>query len=75
MYSGVSARVRNANAVVRQLVRDICVERDGKANLDEIYSRAASTNIPETTVDEVLSRMRMSGELFSPTNDVYSFAR
>ena len=75
LYSGVSARVRNANAVVRQLVRDICVERDGKANLDEIYSRAASTNIPETTVDEVLSRMRMSGELFSPTNDVYSFAR
>jgi len=75
LYSGVSARVRNANAVVRQLVRDICVERDGKANLDEIYNRAASTNIPETTVDEVLSRMRMSGELFSPTNDVYSFAR
>jgi len=75
LYSGVSTRVRNANAVVRQLVRDICVERDGKANLDEIYSRAASTNIPETTVDEVLSRMRMSGELFSPTNDVYSFAR
>ena len=75
LYSGVSARVRNANAVVRQLVRDICVERDGKAHLDEIYSRAASTNIPETTVDEVLSRMRMSGELFSPTNDVYSFAR
>ena len=75
LYSGVSARVRNANAVVRQLVRDICVERDGKANLDEIYSRAASTNIPETTVDEVLSRMRMSGELFSPRNDEYSFAR
>ena len=75
LYSGVSARVRNANAVVRQFVRDICAERDGKANLDEIYSRAASTNIPETTVDEVLSRMRMSGELFSPTNDVYSFAR
>ena len=75
LYSGVSARVRNANAVVRQFVRDICAERDGKANLDEIYSRAASTNIPETTVDEVLSRMRMSGELFSPRNDVYSFAR
>ena len=75
LYSGVSARVRNANAVVRQFVRDICAERDGKANLDEIYSRAASTNIPETTVDEVLSRMRMSGELFSPRNDEYSFAR
>jgi len=75
LYSGVSARVRNANAVVRQLVRDICVERDGKAHLDEINSRAASTNIPETTVDEVLSRMRMSGELFSPRNDEYSFAR
>ena len=75
MYSGVSARVRNANAVVRQLVRDICVERDGKAHLDEIYSRATSINVTETTVDEVLSRMRMSGELFSPRNDEYSFAR
>ena len=60
---------------MRQLVRDICVERDGKAHLDEIYNRAASINVTEPTVEEVLSRMRMSGELFSPTNDVYSFAR
>ncbi|HIM13045.1 MAG: hypothetical protein CXX69_00495 [Candidatus Thalassarchaeum betae] len=75
LYSGVSARVRSANAVVRQVIRDICAERDGIAHVTEIYNRAASRNVPDTNVDEVLSRMRMSGELFSPRNDEYSFAR
>ncbi|SVC55415.1 uncharacterized protein METZ01_LOCUS308269, partial [marine metagenome] len=42
-----------------------------------IYSRAASTNIPETTVDEVINRMLITGELSSTNDakDVYQFPR
>ena len=74
MYSGVSVRARSANTVVRQIVRDICAERDGTAHIDEIYSRASSRNVPENTVDDVLSKMLMGGLLFSPKNSVYTFA-
>jgi len=67
---GVALRVRN-------LVREICVERGGNAHLDEIYSRAESTNIPETTVDEVINRMLITGEMFytNDAKDVYQFPR
>jgi DNA-binding HxlR family transcriptional regulator len=67
---GVASRVRN-------LVREICVERGGKAHHDEIYSRAESTNIPETTVAAVIDRMLITGELSSTNDaqDVYQFPR
>ena len=76
-FSRVDGRGRNANAVVRQLVREICVERGGKAHLDEICSRAESTNVPETTVYEVLERMLITGELSfaNDAKDVYQFPR
>jgi len=75
LYSGVSASARTTNAIVRSIIRDICSEGDGTANLTEIYNRASVRKVPETTVDDVLSHLRMSGEVFSPRNDVYQFAR
>ncbi len=75
LYSGVSASARTTNALVRSIIRDICSEGDGTANLTEIYNRASVRKVPEATVDDVLSHLRMSGEVFSPRNDVYQFAR
>jgi replicative DNA helicase Mcm len=75
LYSGVSASARTNNTILRSIIRDICSEGDGTANLTEIYNRASVRKISETTVDEVLSRLRISGDLFSPRNDVYAFAR
>jgi len=75
LYSGVSARVRNANSVVRSIIREICSEGNGTANITEIYNRASVRRITETTVDETISRMSISGELFQPRNNEYSFAR
>ena len=75
LYSGVSIRGRTDNTLLRSIMRDICSEGDGTANLTEIYNRASVRKVPETTVDDVLSHLRMSGEVFSPRNDVYQFAR
>jgi replicative DNA helicase Mcm len=75
LYSGVSAKVRNANTVVRSIIREICSEGDGTAQITEIYNRASVRRITENTVDETISRMSISGEVFSPRNDVYQFAR
>lgn len=75
LYSGVSASARTTNTLVRSIIRDICSEGNGSANLTEIYNRASVRKISDTTVDDVLSRLRMSGEVFSPRNDVYQFAR
>jgi replicative DNA helicase Mcm len=75
LYSGVSASARATNTLIRSIIRDICSEGDGSANLTEIYNRASVRKVSETTVDDVLSRLRMSGEVFSPRNDVYQFAR
>ena len=75
LHSGISASARTTNTIVRSILRDICSEGDGTANITEIYNRASVRKIPETTVDSVLSHLRMSGEVFSPRNDVYQFAR
>tara|TARA_B100000745_G_scaffold263684_1_gene188160 strand:- start:551 stop:2182 length:1632 start_codon:yes stop_codon:yes gene_type:complete len=75
LYSGVSAKVRNANTMVRSIIREICSEGDGTAQITEIYNRASVRRIAENTVDDTISRMSISGEVFSPRNDVYQFAR
>ena len=75
LHSGISASARTTNTIVRSILRDICSEGDGTANITEIYNRASVRKIPETTVDNVLSHPRMSGEVFSPRNDMYQFAR
>jgi replicative DNA helicase Mcm len=75
LHSGISASARTTNTIVRSILRDICSEGDGTANITEIYNRASVRKIPETTVDNVLSHLRMSGEVFSPRNDMYQFAR
>jgi len=75
LYSGVSATARSNNTTIRNIVRDICSSGDGSANITEIYNAASARKIPETTVDDVLQRMLVSGELFSPRNEIYQFAR
>ena len=75
LHSGISASARTTNTIGRSILRDICSEGDGTANITEIYNRASVRKIPETTVDNVLSHLRISGEVFSPRNDVYQFAR
>jgi len=74
VFSSVPTVERNSPRIVREIVRDICSERT-VAELHEIYSQASVHKITHRMVDEVLSKMRMSGELFSPRNDVYQFAR
>ena len=75
MHSGISASARATNTVVRSILREICSEGDGPAHITDIYNRASVRKLPETTVDDVLAHLRMSGEVFSPRNEVYSFTR
>ena len=75
LYSGVSAAARSNNTTIRNIVRDVCRTGDGTANITEIYNAASARKIPDTAVDDVIQRMLVSGELFSPRNDIYQFAR
>ncbi len=74
LHSGVSVRVRSNNSTIRQMIREICSERGGIAERTQIYNSAISRGITESEVDNVISRMLTSGELFSPRMDHFSFA-
>tara|TARA_B100001175_G_scaffold317799_1_gene336550 strand:+ start:2478 stop:4637 length:2160 start_codon:yes stop_codon:yes gene_type:complete len=76
LYSGVSAKQRNSNQVVRQIVRDLCRgDGMGQAKLADIYNGCMDRGVPSSAVDGILQKMRISGELFSPRDEIYSFAR
>ena len=75
IHSGVSASKRNIDRNVRKLIRGICMERGGTADIDEIYNRATDLGINEGQVDGVISSMSISGEIFSPRGGTYSFVR
>lgn len=75
LHSGVSVRARGKNASVRQMVRDICAEHDGVAERTQIYNLALKEDISEIQVNDVISKMLTSGELWSPRADQFSFVR
>ena len=78
LHSGVSASKRSANQTnqtIRKVIREICMERGGSAGIDQIYNRAIDLGITEPQVDEVISSMSISGEIFSPRGGTYSFVR
>ena len=74
LISGVSVQQRNAAQVIRVTLRDIISER-GVASMNDLLNRTASKGITEYQVEDMISKMLQSGELFSPRNDEYSFAR
>ncbi|HIN04249.1 MAG TPA: minichromosome maintenance protein MCM [Candidatus Poseidoniales archaeon] len=74
LISGVSVQQRNAAQVIRVTLRDIISER-GVASMNDLLNRTASKGITEYQVEDMISKMLQSGELFSPRNNEYSFAR
>ncbi|MFL2956348.1 MAG: hypothetical protein ACJZ39_02645 [Candidatus Thalassarchaeaceae archaeon] len=74
LISGVSVKQRNSNQIVRTAIRDICHQR-GIATLTDVLNRCEPKGISEFQVEEVISKMLQAGELFSPVNGEYSFAR
>jgi len=74
LMSGVSVSQRNAGNVVRTVLRELCTDK-GVAELNNILNRCDNRGVKDHQVEEVLSKMLQSGELFSPRTDEYSFAR
>jgi replicative DNA helicase Mcm len=74
LMSGVSVSQRNAGNVVRAVLRELCTDK-GVAELTNILNRCENRGVNNFQVEEVLSKMLQSGELFSPRIDEYSFAR
>ncbi|MDP6661840.1 MAG: minichromosome maintenance protein MCM [Candidatus Thalassarchaeaceae archaeon] len=74
IHSGVSSSTRRANTTIRSIIRELCREK-GHAERLEIYNLALPKSIPEHVVDEVISKMQTSGELYSPRLDRFEFAR
>jgi replicative DNA helicase Mcm len=74
IHSGVSSGTRRANINIRTIIRDICNEK-GHADRLDIYNLALPKNIPENVVDEIISKMLTSGELYSPRLDRFEYVR
>ena len=74
LMSGVAVSQRNAGNVVRAVLRDLCTDK-GVAELTNILNRCENRGVKNFQVEEVLSNMLQSGELFSPRIEEYSFAR
>jgi len=74
LVSSLSKGGRNSNQIVRNALRDICHQR-GIATLTDVLNRCEPKGISEFQVEEVISKMLQAGELFSPINGEYSFAR
>ena len=74
LMSGVSVSLRYAGNVVRAVLRDLCTDK-GVAELTNILNRCENRGVKNFQVEEVLSNMLQSGELFSPRIEEYSFAR
>lgn len=51
------------------------VNEKGHADRLDIYNLALPKNIPENVVDEIISKMLTSGELYSPRLDRFEYVR
>jgi len=74
IYSGVTSSTRRANTTIRTIIRDMVNEK-GHADRLDIYNLALPKNIPENVVDEIISKMLTSGELYSPRLDRFEYVR
>ena len=75
LQSGVSASKRNINQSIRKIIRGICEERGGEAEITLIYNRARDFGLVESQVDDVISSMSINGEIYTPRGGTYRFAR
>ena len=75
LQSGLSASKRNINQSIRKIIREICEERGGEAEITLIYNRARDFGIVESQVDDVISSMSINGEIYTPRGGTYRFAR
>jgi replicative DNA helicase Mcm len=74
LYSGVTVNQRQSSSRIRQIIRNLC-ETKGVASMNEILNNCQELNIGDYQVEQVISKMLTSGELFSPRTEEYSFAR
>ena len=74
LYSGVTVHQRQAPSRIRQIIRNLC-ETKGVASMDEILNHCQELNIEYYQVEQVISKMLTSGELFEAKTNEYSFAR
>ena len=75
LQSGLSASKRNINQSIRKIIREICEERGGEAEITLIYNRARDFGLVESQVDDVISSMSINGEIYTPRGGTYRFAR
>ena len=72
LHSGVSVSQRNAGNTVRSIIRDLCSDK-GVAELTEIFNRSEPRGVNEYQVEEIISQMLTSGQLYEVSNGRYSW--
>ena len=72
-HSSVPQQKMIVDREIRKIITSICYEK-GQAMIEEIYDKANQKGITPKSVDDIIAKLRQGGVLFSPSNDVYSFA-
>lgn len=68
--SGTSKSQRDKIKIIKEIIRKVgSMHQGGKAPLEEIYSEAVIEGIDKTHAEEIISKMRRSGDLMTPNND------
>ena len=75
LQSGVSASKRNINQSIRKIIRGICEERGGEAEITLIYNRARDFGLVDKKVEYVITNSIINGEKYNQRVEQSRFAR
>lgn len=70
--SGVPSSQRSKIYAIKKIIEELEGEIGNKIPKSDIEARAASQNINSSEVDEILTKLLRSGDIFEPTSGTYS---
>lgn len=74
-FSGTSKRQRDRIWTIKKIIEELEELNENGAPEDEVISRVKSEGIDETKAREILSKLKINGEIFSPKFGFYRIVR
>jgi replicative DNA helicase Mcm len=79
IMSGVSARKRSFGKIMRTTIQEITrnpdIDTAQGVHASDIKREAVTAGIPDDEIDDLISKLLSSGEIFSPTHDYYRLTK
>jgi replicative DNA helicase Mcm len=69
--TGVSKTTRDKTKSMKEIIREVSRENQGSAPLDIVLDKAEELGIDRSRAEEIIARMRTSGDLFEPRSGFF----